>query len=187
LEDGIGSIKILVIVLVVVVQGVNAFRGWLKKQKQRKIEEDAKAGIRADRGGIDAEEEAAPEIPDWDPFEERPRAPELPPIHSEAPAPALPPAAPMPVPVSVTMYKPALVHSMIPAREPEPERAPLVASVAAVAIQNHRLSDPTRGQRVSRNTARLVNGIPLRTAMLAKIVLDRPLSARALGGRLPRA
>jgi hypothetical protein len=193
LEDGIGSIKILVIVLVVVAQGWSAVRTWIKKQKQRKIEEDARVGIRTDRGGAyssddaEAEEEGTPELPDWDPFEDRPRAPELPPIHAETPPPEPPPAVePVPTPPPAPARKPALIASETNP-EPAAERAPLVASIAAVAIQNHRLSDPTRCLRANRTSARLVGEIPLRTAMLAKIVLDRPLSARALGGRLPRA
>lgn len=185
MEDGIGSIKILVIVLVVVVQGVSAFRGWAKKQKQRQIQKDLDAGIRHGSTGIyesDASENQAEtppsDVPAWDPFgDEVPRAPELPPIHEKTP--------PAPVPEKAHHSKAAPIQS-----EPVPaemlERAPLVASIAAVAIQNHRLSDPTRRIRANRTSARLIGDASLRTAMLVKIVLDRPLSARQVGNRGPR-
>lgn len=191
MEDGVGSIKLLVIVLVVLTQGAGAFRAWLRKQKQRKLEEEARAGIRRTTGGVytsdEEEAEPEPELPDWDPFEERPRAPELPPIHAEAPpAPPPPvPPAPAPVPVAAPAHKPALIGSDNRSGT-EAERAPLVASIAAVAVRSHRPPDPARRMGANPTSAKLVGDVPLRTAVLAKIVLDRPLSARALGGRLPR-
>ena len=183
MENGLEPVKILVIVLVVVVQGVAAFRAWMKKREQVKRQEEDRLGFpNRDASGQNREPSSEPsdDLMDWDPLGEN------------EPEQDAPQNRPEPIRKPATIVFPPL------GSVPEPPRsAPVAAdpehshsasetsgegSRAFVLPQHHRFLESGRKQEA--HVAKLPGDGTLRTAMLAKMILERPLSAR---GGYPRA
>jgi hypothetical protein len=179
LEGGLDTIQILVIVLIVAAQGVGAARAWFRKLKQRREQEEARMGLPG-RGGIyDSSEPEIPEppppsaeLPDWDPYEDEYEEEHVPngsrPAEAEAPPPPVAQAPARPVSKISSVSLPA-TPQVLPSLPPLPQIPAIV---------------PSYDKRVDtkRSSARLPGGINLRNAILAKEILDRPLSARRPGG-----
>lgn len=196
MENGFDPIKIAIIVLVVVVQGVAAFRGWVKKREQQKREEEARLGF-PNRNQEQTSEPASSsddDLIDWDPLGENQDEPD------EEPEPArqrrepvrnptgivFPPVGtPEPVRIPTGIVLPPVAPSAIPDSEhtaSASERSPEPVFDASHSLQ--RQADPPRKNEAFRG--RLPGDGTLRSAMLAKMVLERPLSARRGFGRDPR-
>ncbi len=190
MENGFDPIKIAIIVLVVVVQGVAAFRGWVKKREQQKREEEARLGL-PQRSGEPYSEPASTsddDLIDWDPLGENQDEPDDEPEPTRQrrepvrnPTGIVFPPIGAPEPVRV----PPVAPSVIPDSEhtaSTSERSPEPVFYASHSLQ--RQADPPRKNEVFRG--RLPGDGTLRSAMLAKMVLERPLSSRRGYGRDPR-
>lgn len=176
MDGGFDSIQILVVVLVVLAQGAGAVRAWYRKLKQRREQEEARTGLPGGRGVYGSTEPeakdqpASAELPDWDPFEDDeeeeyvPEAP--PPARSE---PQTTPAREMPSPTPT-----------VAAERFEPRNSPSLPRLPTQA--------PSYKKRLDTKLVptKLPGGISLRNAILTKEILDRPLSARRLGGSAAR-
>lgn len=178
MEGGFDSIQILVIVLVVAAQGVGAARAWLRKQKQRREQEAARMGLPGQRGIYDSAETEVPdqtasaELPDWDPYEDEYEEEHVP--NGSRPAEVEPQPPPVVrAPTRTTTYASTVASPAPQAAHPSP--MPLPRVLAKVPSYEKRLD-------TKRSPLKLPGGINLRNAILAKEILDRPLSARRLGG-----
>lgn len=208
MENGFDPIKIAIIVLVVVVQGVAAFRGWVKKREQQKREEEARLGF-PNRNQEQTSQPASAsddDLIDWDPLGENQDEPDdepepparprreparnptgivFPPIGSDEPQPVPSSSPSMPEP----QPEPVFEHIIVRAPEPSwtgsgPTIAPMAISAASRTAALHRKADAPRSNDAFQG--KLPGENTLRSAMLAKIVLERPLSARRGFGRDPR-
>lgn len=211
MENGFDPIKIAIIVLVVVVQGVAAFRGWMKKREQQKQAEESRLGFPNRNAERTSEPASASDddLIDWDPLGENQDEPDdepepparrreparnpadivFPPIESEEPTPS-PARSSLP---STPEPKPGAVFEHVPVRSPEPTwagsgsgstTAPAAISVANRTAALHRKADAPRSNNAFQG--KLPGDVTLRSAMIAKMVLERPLSARRGFGRDPR-
>ena len=198
MENGFDPIKIAIIVLVVVVQGVAAFRGWVKKREQQKRQEEAKLGFPNRNTERDSEPASASDddLIDWDPLGENQDEPEsepeptrrrnepvrdpggivFPPVGTPEPVRSpssivLPPLTPPPPVVLDSEH-----YSSVSERSPEP--------VFHTTNSLQHPADPPRKNVVFQG--KLPGENTLRSAMLVKIVPERPLSARRGFGRDPR-
>lgn len=201
MESGFDPIKLLIIVLIVAVQGVSAFRAWVKKREQAKRQEEERLGF-PDRDGSapstdpSAASDSDDSLMDWDPLGEN----EPEPIPEREPPPRRPPQDQRPGTIvfppvgqeTETVRKPSGIVFPPPESAPvEPARNPVSVdpehthaasettgegSHAFVLPQHHLFQES--GRRQERQDARLPGNTTLRNAMLARLVLERPLSAR---------
>lgn len=196
MENGFDSIKIAIIVLVVLVQAVAAFRSWVKKREQQNRTEDSRLGF----PNRDAERTSEPastsddDLVDWDPLGDNQEEPEYEPQPASQTDPARKPGgivfspvgAPEPIRIpSGIVFPPMGKSPLIPDSEHSSstsESQPEAVFNTAEALQ--RQADPPRSMQNVR--VRLPGDGTLRSAMLAKMVLERPLSARRGFGRDPR-
>ena len=171
MDTGFDSVKIIVIVLVVVVQGGASAIKWFKKQQELRRQADAKLGLPSDRV-----ETASPETEDlsnWDPLGEQ-----------SEPEPAVEARA-EPKPVRIPLVSKPLQPTRLAAEPVQPTNVAAPAVLAPLASM-HRViaahsSSPNRNLK-----ARLPGGISLRSAMLAQVILDKPVSTLRGSGRMPR-
>lgn len=197
MENGFDPIKIAIIVLVVVVQGVAAFRGWMKKREQQKQAEESRLGFPNRNTERTSEPASASDddLVDWDPLGENQDEPDEepePPARQSEPArkpggivfPPVGAPEPVRVPTSVA-FPPIGAGPLIPDSEHSSsasESQPEPIFIMADALQ--RQADPPKS--LERVGGRLPGDGTLRSAMIAKLVLERPLSARRGFRRDPR-
>lgn len=180
MDGGFDSIQILVVVLVVLAQGAGALRAWFRKLKQRREEEEARTGLPGNRGVYGSTEPAAKdqpasaELPDWDPFEDDEEEEYVP----EAPAPRR--SEPQTHPAGDAPSRMPSATPIVAAERIQPKDSPALARLPGQV--------PSYKKRVDTKLVptKLPGGISLRNAILTKEILDRPLSARRLGGTAAR-
>lgn len=197
MEGGFDSIKIVIIVLVVAVQGVAAFRGWMKKREQQRQAEESRLGFPgrdADRGSEPASA-TDDDLVDWDPLgdnQEEPESEPEPPARQTEPArrpggivfPPVGTPAPVRIPSGI-VFPPMGKAPLIPDAEHSSSASESMPEPVFDAAQElQRQAEPPKPQGNAR--VRLPGDGTLRSAMLAKMVLERPLSARRGFGRDPR-
>lgn len=164
MDTGFDSVKLVVIVLVVLAQGVSSFMKWLKKKRAEALQKEAALGLPTNREEPQAKDEE-PGI-DWDTWGQE----------EETPVPQAP-TPPQDLPAQVSSEPIAAPAAMEPAPSPS-DPAPSASMHRVIAAHAAR---PGAG-RLTTTGARP----SLRSMMLGKIVLDRPVSARHGSARAPR-
>lgn len=167
MDTGIDSIKIAVIVLVVLAQGVSSGLKWLKKKRAEAMQRDAALGLPNGRGEEAAQAAEEPAI-DWDTWgqEEESQAPE--PDRRNQPNGSIPDEVAQP-------SEPLRVAQADPSPSNPAPSASMHRVIAAHAAR------PGAG-RLTSTSARP----SLRSMMLGKIILDPPVSARHGSVRAPQ-
>lgn len=167
MDTGFDTVKILVIVLVVLAQGVSTGMKWLKKKRAEALQRDAALGLPTRRGEEPAPAVEEPAI-DWDTWgqDEEQEAPV--PETRNQPNGSIPDETAQPV-------APALVAQVDPSPSNPAPSASMHRVIAAHAAR------PGAG-RLTTSSSRP----SLRSMMLGKIILDRPVSARRGSTRSPR-
>jgi len=167
LDTGFDTVKIVVIVLVVLAQGMSSFVKWLKKKREAARQKDAALGLPTGRGEESVQTEEEPGI-DWDTWgqEEEPQAP---------------------VPDTRTQPNGSIPDAVAPPTTPAPvaQVDPSPSNPAPSASMHRVIAAHAARPGAGRSTA-LGSRPSLRSLMLSKIVLDPPVSARRGSARSPR-
>jgi hypothetical protein len=159
LEEGFGTVKLVVIVLVVLAQGVSSLMKWLKRKNEEARQRDAMLGL---PGSRDEEPESDSDADtDWDRYA-RQDEPEvvLQPVPSQASVRVL----------REEQTQPVALTPVAAAVAPPPDPAPSALMHRVISAHGSRPKAGRQTSPVARPT--------LRSMMLAKVVLDRPVSAR---------
>lgn len=168
MDTDLPSIKLIVIVLVVLAKGGSELMKWIKKKQEESRRNEGMLKIPGSQDSTATQDSSSEPGNSWDPFEEMDK----------------PVAVPQPIvqPKSTPSFKVYQEAAPVPAAAPTQS----VSEQPPSAIMHKVIS--AHSSRTSTNTKSIFSGNrSLRSMMLAKVILDRPVSTLGRSGRSQRA